>query len=188
MNRDKLKIIFLHGNGGGTVKDDWFPYLRKEFTKRGLTVTSRDFPDADLAREIYWLPFLKNELKADKYSILIGHSSGAVATMRYAETNQIHGSILVSACYTDLGDEKEKISGYYNRPWNWETIRNNQKWVIQYHSTDDPYIPPSEARYIHKKLNTEYYEYNDQKHFFPKDTFPEMVEAVTNRLSKNRST
>jgi len=37
----------------------------------------------------YWLPFLKDELKADEYSILIGHSSGSIAALRFAEENNI---------------------------------------------------------------------------------------------------
>lgn len=84
MNKS-LKIILLHGNGGSTVKDNWFPYAKLEPEKLGLEVISRTFPDNKLARQEYWLPFLKDELKADENTILIGHSSGAVATMRFLE-------------------------------------------------------------------------------------------------------
>jgi len=68
--------------------------------------------------------------------------------MRFAETNKILGSILVGACYTDLGDEGEKASGYYSRPWEWDAIKGNQRWIVQFASIDDPYIPIKEARYI----------------------------------------
>lgn len=44
-----------------------------------------------------------------------GHSSGAEAAMRFAETHHVKGLVLVSACVTDLGDENERLSGYYNR-------------------------------------------------------------------------
>ena len=40
-------------------------------------------------------------------------SSGAAAGMRYAETHQIKGLVLVSAYTSDLGDEVEKTSGYF---------------------------------------------------------------------------
>ena len=43
-----------------------------------------------------WLPDLE-ELGADERTILIGHSSGAVAAMRYAESHRVLGSILVYA-------------------------------------------------------------------------------------------
>ena len=178
------KFIFLHGNSGGSVKkaNQWFPYLKKELEKLGLQVVAKNFPDRDLAREKFWIPFLKKALKADKNSILIGHSSGAVAAMRFAEKNNILGSVLVSPSYTDLGDEREKLSGYFDRPWDWETIKRNQQWIIQFYSTDDPYIPVEEARFISKALDTEYHEYNDKGHFYPKYEFPEIVAAIKEKL------
>lgn len=176
-----IKAILMPGNGGGTPQDNWFPYLESQLPKLGVSVTNRQFPDAMLARESHWLPFVK-ELGADENTILIGRSSGAVAAMRFAETNQILGSVLVGACYTDLGEENEKQSGYYNRSWNWEAIKNNQKWIIQFASTDDPFIPIKEARHIHSHLNTEYFEYQDQGHFGhganPRFEFPQLLEAL----------
>lgn len=186
MPLSKLKVIFIHGNRGGTAKDQWFPFVKKELEKLGLKVIARNFPDPQLAREKYWLPFLK-KLGADENTILIGHSSGAEAAMRFAEKNKILGSILVGACYTDLGDEMEKKSGYYNRPWNWSAIKKNQKWIIQFASTDDPYIPISQARHVHKMLNIKYFEYKDQGHFGhpkPKKTFPEIVKVIKEKISK----
>lgn len=187
MSSKNIKIIFIPGNGGGSIlsPDGWFPYLKLEFEKLGLTVIAKDFPDPELARAQYWLPFLKNELKADENTILIGHSSGAEAAMRFAQENKILGSILVGACYTDLEIETEKISGYYNHPWDWEKIKDNQSWIVQYASLDDPWIPIAEARYVHEHLDTEYYEYTDQGHFGGdrvKLEFPEIVRNIKGKL------
>ena len=181
----EIKAILMPGNGGGTPEDNWFPYLERELPKLGIIVINKQFPDPILARESYWLPFVK-ELGADENAILIGHSSGAVAAMRFAETNKILGSVLVGACYTDLGDENERQSGYYNRAWDWQAIKNNQKWIIEFASIDDLFIPIQEARYIHKKLQTEYCEYKDQGHFghggSPRLEFPELVEALKSKI------
>jgi len=185
MDFEKIKIILLHGNGGSTVEDNWFPYAKSEFKNLGLKVISKTFPDNKLARQEYWLPFLKNELKADENTILVGHLSGAVATLRFAETNKIYGSVIIGASYTDLGEESERVSGYFDNKWNWEAIKNNQKWIIQFASTDDPYIPIIEPRYIHEKLNTEYYEFTNKGHF-GWDTklkeFPELIEKLKSKL------
>ncbi len=89
-----MKAIFIPGNGGGTPKDNWFPYLKRELEKLGITVIDQNFPDSDLARAKYWLPFIKT-LGADENTILVGHSSGATAAMCYAEKNKILGSVLV---------------------------------------------------------------------------------------------
>src|SRR5205823_3085454 len=124
----------------------------KELEQMGLEVIAREFPDDILAREIYWVPFLKNDLKADENTILIGHSSGAIAAMRYAEKNRLLGSILVGGYYTDLGLETEKVSGYFTRPWDWQAIQNNQQWIALFASVDDPWIPIEEPRFIQQKL------------------------------------
>ena len=180
------KVIFIHGNGGGDINkpDGWFPYLKRELSKLGLEVISQNFPDPMWARKKYWLPFL-GKLGADENTVLIGHSSGAVAAMRYAETHKLLGTVLVAACHTDLGIESEKISGYYDEEWQWEKIKQNQQWIVQFHSTNDPLIPVEEARFVHQKLNSEYYEMTDQQHFgYPiaKLEFPEIVEVIKQKL------
>lgn len=182
-----MKVIFIPGNGGGGPNDNWFPYLKREIEKLGIKVVASEFPDNVLAREAYWIPFLKNDLQADEQTVLVGHSSGAIAALRYAEKNKILGSVIVGAYHTDLGLPNEKQSGYFDRPWDWELIRKNQHWIIQFASVNDPWIPIEEARFVHEKLNTEYHEFSDQGHFggdFYKPEFPELFEALRTRLGK----
>src|SRR5579871_2788263 len=100
------KIVFVPGNGGSTTNDNWFPSLKSELEAHGLEVIAATFPDPDLARESYWLPFLHEVLKVDDQTVLVGHSSGAIAAMRFAEKYPLLGSVLVGAYHTDLGMEK----------------------------------------------------------------------------------
>ena len=177
-----LKAIIVPGNGGDRPTDRWLPYVTAELGKFGILVTNVEFPDPVIARQEYWLPFLK-KLGADENTILIGHSSGAIAAMRYAETNEIYGTVLVGSYHTDLGMESEKESGYFDLPWDWRAIQENQKWIIQFASTDDPFIPIEEARYIRDHLNTEYHEFTDRGHFgSDQKEFPELVEAVKEKI------
>ncbi len=180
-----MKVIFIPGNGGGGPTDNWFPYLKGKLEKLEVEVLASEFPDNFLAREAYWIPFLKDVLHADEQSILIGHSSGAIAAMRYAEKNKILGSVLVASYYTDLGISSETKSGYFSRPWDWAAIKRNQKWVIQFASLNDPWIPIEEARFVHDKLQSEYFESIHDGHFGgdkEKLQFPELLEAVKKKL------
>ena len=59
-------------------------------------------PDPITARRSIWLPFMKDELGVDEQTVIIGHSSGACAAVRFAETNKVAGIILVGA-YTSGG-------------------------------------------------------------------------------------
>jgi len=177
----KIKIIIIHGNGGTTIDRFWYSYVKNAFEQQGLTVVARTFPDNVLARSSQWLPFLEHELKADKNSILVGHSSGAVAAMKYAETHQIMGSVLVGTYSTHLDVETEKASGYFDLPWQWEKIKENQLWSIVLASHDDPYIPIQEQRYVAEQLDSEYHEYDDKGHFMEHE-FEELVAAVLRRI------
>jgi predicted alpha/beta hydrolase family esterase len=179
-----IKAIIIPGNGDDNPEDKWFPYVQRELEKLGIKVTNVKFPDPVLARKEFRLPFIE-KLGADENTILIGHSSGAVAAMRYAENYKILGSVLVGSYTSHLGDENEKKSGYFDIPWDWKAIKDNQKWIIQFASTDDPFIPIEEPRKIHNELETIYHEYTDQGHFGGHDgkfEFPEMIEAIRNLI------
>ncbi|HKU18816.1 MAG TPA: alpha/beta fold hydrolase [Candidatus Saccharimonadales bacterium] len=184
------RVIFIHGNGGGSGQEGWFPWCKQQLEKLGVEVLTPDFPDAELARAEYWLPFLEKDLNANEHTILVGHSSGAVAALRYAETHKIGGSVLVGVNYTDLGYPEEKASGYYDAPWNWQAIKANQPWVAIFASTDDPYIPIAEPRFIRDQLGADYHEFTDQGHFGQsegsgkeKREFPELLDVLKQKLS-----
>lgn len=91
-------------------------------------------PDPFDAKRDVWLRHMKEEFHIDEHTLAIGHSSGAEALMRwgmtpitlyitsphfiprllrYAETERVGAIVLVSACFTDLGDDNERASGYY---------------------------------------------------------------------------
>jgi uncharacterized protein len=169
-------VIILPGNGCYDVTDsNWYFNLEQDLKKLKYKVMLKNMPDPFVAREIYWIPFIEKDLQANENSIIIGHSSGAVAAMRYAETHKVKAIFLVSACWTDLGIENEKNSGYYNRDWEWDKIKKNCEKIVQLHSKNDPFIPMEESDHIHKNLNSEYYVFEKLGHFMFED-FPQLVE------------
>ena len=185
------RIILIHGNSGGTASDIWFPSVKTELEAANLTVIARDFPDNDLARASYWIPFLLDEIKVDENTVLVGHSSGAIVAMRVAEMMPLLGTVLVGTYHTDLGMEKEKQAGYFDKPWDWEAMRRNQKWSVVFASQDDPWIPIEEPCFIQSKLNCEYHEYKDQGHFggdYNKLSFPELSLAVIRNINPSVKT
>jgi pimeloyl-ACP methyl ester carboxylesterase len=175
------KAILIHGNGGGTAGDIWLPSVERDLRALGIDVINRTFPDNVKARAAVWLPFI-DQLGADEQTLLVGHSSGAVAAMRYAETHRLGGSILVGVCHTDLGDPGEAASGYYRAPWQWQRIRDNQQWIAIFNSVDDPLIPVAEARFVATQLRCSYFEFEDRGHFTDSIDFPEIAEFVRRKL------
>lgn len=179
----KLRIIFIHGNQCTHWSFAWAPWLKRELEKKGLETFFETFPDSIIARADYWLPFLKEHVKAAENDVIVGWSSGAVAALRYVEENKVRGSVLVAPSYTDLGDELEKQSGYFSKPWNWESIKINQKNIALVHSDNDPLISQDQFAFITDKLKPDIIKISGAKHFIEQDTFPEILEYLLKTYS-----
>lgn len=151
---------------------NWYSWFASEMRKKpGLEVVMKDFPDPNRCRESIWIPFIKNEIGLDEQTILVGHSSGAACAMRLLENHDVklRGAILVAAAHTDLGDEGERLSEYFNRPWNWDKMKLGADFIHCFHGNDDHLIPVKEARYIAEKMrgkNFQYTEMSGVSHFF----------------------
>lgn len=174
----KPRIIFIHGNQTMHWKFAWTPWLKTELEKLGFETFFETMPDSIIARAKYWLPFLRDYVKAGESDVLVGWSSGGTASMRYAENHKIKGSILIAPSSSDLGDDLEKQSGYFTTPWNWEAIKNNQTKIALFHSDNDPYIPLTEFNSIVSHLNADEINLPGQKHFTDQETFPELLQYI----------
>jgi predicted alpha/beta hydrolase family esterase len=174
----KPRFIFIHGNGGTDWRSPWTIWLKSQLESLGFETVFETFPDPAAARAEYWLPHLKDVIKAGENDILIGYSSGSVAAMRYAETDKILGSILISPSYTDLGDELEKQSGYFDAPWLWKNIKSNQKKIAMIWGDNDPYISQAEFAYIVLHLGPERIKVFDGEHFMDRQDMPEVITYV----------
>lgn len=180
----------IPGNGGGPVSESWFPSLQAGLQPYGVETVVRDMPDPVHARAEYWLPFMEDVLNIDRDTIVIGHSSGAVAAMRYAETHAVAGLVLVGVCWTDLGMEEERLAGYYDEAWDWDMIRLNSGdvGVTVFAAPDDPWIPFEEAQHVASMLQAEFISLPGEGHFigFPYGTkreFPELLAVLREMTS-----
>ncbi|EDL28468.1 retinoblastoma binding protein 9, isoform CRA_c [Mus musculus] len=78
------KAVIVPGNGGGDVATHgWYGWVKKGLEQiPGFQCLAKNMPDPITARESIWLPFMETELHCDEKTIIIGHSSGAIAAMR----------------------------------------------------------------------------------------------------------
>lgn len=179
----KQRIIFIHGNETEHWSQSWAGWLKTQLDTAGYETFFETMPDSILARQEFWLRFLQDHVKAGENDVIVGWSSGAVAAMRYAETHRIKGSILVAPCYTNLNSESERQSGYFDAPWDWQSIKANQGHVTLVHGDADPYIPQQEFEHIAQQLNTTVIKLHDDNHFISKDSFPELLDAITKQYN-----
>ncbi|KNC80047.1 hypothetical protein SARC_07576 [Sphaeroforma arctica JP610] len=180
---NKVKVIICPGNGCNNIRNaNWYGQFHDELTSRGITSVCQTFPDPYVARRSLWLPFIES-LGTDTNTILVGHSSGAQAALRYAETHELKAIVLVSATYSDLGDAGERASGYYPQGetnlYDFEAMKRNVGIIHQFHSDTDPFIPLKEAEQIRDGLGIDdkgYHMLKGRSHFF--DSFPELMDVI----------
>lgn len=172
------RFIFIHGNGGNDWKSAWAVWLKNEIEKLGFETVFETMPDPEKARADHWLPHMKDVFKIGADDVIIGYSSGAVAAMRYAEENEIKGSILISPSHTDLDDELEKQSGYFDKEWDWKAIKSHQKKLLVVWGDDDPYIPQREFAYIVLQLGADKIKIPMERHFRDRQDFVEIVDYI----------
>ena len=163
-------VIICPGNGCSDIRNsNWYGEMHEILTEeKSIACICEDFPDPLHARRDRWVPFIRSLAERQEKPedvILVGHSSGAQAALRYAELYPVHACVLVSATYTDLGDAHERASGYYpqksrqndgevteTNPYLFQEMTKKCANWHQFHSNDDPFIPLHEAERIRDGL------------------------------------
>lgn len=93
-----MKIAILHGTKG-TPEANWFPWLASKLENLGHEVIVPRFPTPENQSLIVWRDvFVQSFGQLTKDTILIGHSIGAVFSLRLLEmsTCQIAATLLVA--------------------------------------------------------------------------------------------
>lgn len=146
--------VLIPGNGCGRNLNTcmWYPWLAKKLTDRGISIDLRGFPDHYHAHEHIWKAFVVEKLELTPSTLVIGHSSGAACALRLMEEHPFAACLLVSAYDTDMGDEVERESGYFNRPFDYKTMQRHVPRIAQLHSASDHLVPVAVARRVAQGL------------------------------------
>lgn len=179
----KPNFLIIHGMQGKNT-DHWYPWLKQQLSKSGFQVKCPNFPNNLESKEHELLDFAQKLI--NKNTIIIGHSSGASLALRISEQNKIYGSVLVSGLFEDLGYKEEQKTGMFSHSWDWRQIRENQNWIIQFNSDNDPYIPTEHFEKLSKHTQSEHIVLPGKRHFGdPEDSpekFPEILEILKEKL------
>lgn len=162
------KALLLHGTKG-TSQSNWFPWLTQQLEKDGYTVWSPDLPMADKPNIQRYNQFISDnkQFSIDKDTIIIGHSSGAVAILGLLQALPEH--TVVSACYLvgsfkdDLG--RNSLKELFTQPFNFDVIKSKSRLWYFIHSDNDPYCPLEHAEYLQQHIGGDLLILPGQKHF-----------------------
>lgn len=160
--------LILHGTGGDS-KENWFDWLRVELEDKNHKVWVPDLPQSDKPNISRYNQFIfsNKDWWFDQDSILVGHSSGAVAILGLLQ--DMPAEIQVDTCYL-VGAFKDDLDwdalfGLFEEPFRFDLIKTKAKRFVFVHSDDDPHCPLDHAQYLSQKLDGELVVIEGQKHF-----------------------
>lgn len=162
------KALILHGTSGSS-QENWFPWLKDQLEERGYQVWVPDLPRADVPNfECYNEYILGNApFELDVETILVGHSSGAVAILGLLHAlppeTVVYASYLVGSFKDDLG--WDALKELFVKPLDFEKIKKKSRLWYFIHSDDDPYCPLEHAEYLHGQIGGDLLVLPGQKHF-----------------------
>jgi len=113
-----------------------------------------------------WVKIIQ-DFGPDENSILIGHSLGGVAILRYLEKarQKVSQSILVATPIRELGKEFEAIENFLEPDFAWDKIKTNCGRFIIFNQTNDPDVPLLHGQDLAKYVGGELVIVEGQNHF-----------------------
>ncbi len=165
--------VILHGTDG-SPEINWFPWLQSQLESRGFNAWVPQLPNSDYPNALKYIEFLvHNGWDYNEETVLIGHSSGAVAALQLLQAlpidTKIKAVIGVAAFKDNLQwrDEHKrlKLGGLFTPELDFPLLRKKADQFMFIHSADDPYSPPEHASYLAVKLQAELIMMSSERHF-----------------------
>lgn len=160
--------LILHGTDGYPT-ENWYDWLKNELEKEHYKVLAPQLPESNKPNIERYNKFIFTgiDYKFNNESILVGHSSGAVAILGLLEAlpegTTVDTCYLVGSFKDDLG--WDALDTFFLKPFDFAKIKQKAKRFIFIHSDNDPYCPLEHAQFLSKQLNGFIVLLKGQKHF-----------------------
>ncbi len=184
-----MKVVLMHGKDT-SPEEKWYPWLINEIRKREIEIFAPELPKSKDPVLDEWLKEL-NKINPDENTVLIGHSRGGVAILRWLERlpkeKKTKKVILVS---TNSGDS-EKVNKTENNKdfftkegYDFEKIKSHCNNFVVIHSKDDHIVPYQAGVENTKGLGAKFLSFENKRHFGKghdgkiQREFPELLKEV----------
>lgn len=149
------RAIIVHCWGGHS-NYAWYQSVARQLEAIGYQVQVPDMPNTDEPRLDIWVPYLQKVIEQpDEDLVLIGHSIGTVAIMRYLETlkadQRIDKAVFVAGFTDQLGFRE--LENFFETHLRFIDIRSKVKngfTTIQ--SDNDPFVSSQYGVRLHEEL------------------------------------
>lgn len=174
-------VVIIHGFTG-KPEEAWRPWLKQELLLRGVAVAIPAMPNANEPTEAEWIQTIDTTVvAAESPIILIGHSLGGLAILRWLETTAkepIHAAIEVAGVISPSEYPDYNFSQRFSAPADWATIHRMAKHRLGLYSTSDPVIPMAEADLFEQEADAQVLRVSDYGHFSDDSNVTEVPELL----------
>ncbi len=171
------RVYIIHGYTGYPDKN-WFPWLKSELEKLGVSTEVPAMPNTNEPKLEEWLPYLQKTIGTpdeDKY--LVGHSLGCPTILRYLESldeNQEVGGALLVAGFAEPLPHLPELDSFTASVWKDNHIRSRTKQLTILNSDDDEAVPFFNAEHVRDRFNAKLVTVHDAGHINEKAGFKEV--------------
>lgn len=159
--------IILHGTGG-SPDSNWFRWLEKALTSKGLDVWVPELPNPQLPSLTASAAFVQTQcpFAVDDHTLIVGHSSGAILALVLAQqgTGTI-GAVVGVSVFHDNSLGWDKNARLFDVPFDFAAIQEHVRTLFFIHSDTDPYVPLEQAQYVANNCQAELIVWPGQGHF-----------------------
>mgnify|MGYP005838305115 CR=1 FL=1 len=181
----KNNYVLLHGYKG-SVKNDFFPWLKKYLKKNDCKVCAIDIPGGSKPKVKEQIKFLKKNCKFDENTVVVTHSLGGPLLLKYLEStgDKIFKAIMI-APPSELRflDDKQRpaLNKFCDWKFNYPKIKNHIKNTIILIDSADPIVPKNQPEHIAKELDANKLYFKRNNHF-NQDDISEIKEVLFEQL------
>ncbi|MFA6214928.1 MAG: alpha/beta fold hydrolase [Candidatus Micrarchaeia archaeon] len=175
-----MRVVIIHGYQGEPMRG-FRPWLKHELEERGFEVSVPAMPSPDEPKVGEWAAAIANEAgKGSGSCILVGHSLGCMAILRYLERakEKAAGAVLVAGFASSLGEGFSALEGFVEPPLDFARVRGMCPKFTAIFSDNDPYIPLSQAKIFEERLGAKTMVLHARGHFSSSEGTTELPEAL----------
>lgn len=178
----KRKIYVVHGYTASSHAN-WFPWLKERLENDQTKVLIPDLPDSKDPYLTSWLEALSKSFhEMDENTIVIGHSLGCIAALRFvlATGKRIKGAVLVSGFseVNPMADQKEGLQTFLEASTDYEKCKTLIPSRVVITAKDDDIVPTEATKAFAERLDAEFVTLKNGMHFIDRDGFTEFPLVV----------
>lgn len=169
-----MKRAYLIHGWGGKPERAFRPWLKKQLEAQGYEVTMPAMPDTDRPTVGKWVAHLQSVIQdPDEETLLVGHSLGGPAILRYLETLpegvRVGKTIMVAPVVdtvTGLKPEEEVFAKpWFELPKDIEKIKRAAGTMIGFFSDNDHWIPVESEQIFKNRYHAITYREHGMGHY-----------------------